>query len=314
MTKEEKNKRMKLKLILFLILIPFLIKAQQLTESSEFSNTNFVFNPAQTAQNDYLEAHALYRREWTGFDQAPRNLNVGLQFPFVNNNAGVGLNVHQDQLGVFRQTDISLSYAYHVPIASGQTLSFGLAVHLSQFRIKESEIIATDGNDDFAVEGSGSEFQANVGAGFSYQTKSFDDIGQSYFFLAAGVNQLIPNDLIFNDVSKSANFNRVLHIFGNIGYRFQLDYAFVEPSLQFNSVTGNVSKFRFHVNYELEDRFWAGLALDSNVRVGLQGGVIVNETDSGQIRIGGLASYGASTITESQGLGYSIYLGYLFGL
>ena len=299
--------------ILFLFMASYTF-AQQNPEGSEFANTNFAFNPALTGNGDYLEAHALYRKEWTGFEESPQNLSIGLQYPFLNNNTAVGLHISQDQLGVFRQTNLSLNYAYHIPLGAGNTLSFGLGVHLSQYRVKESVVIATDENDPFFVEGSATQFQANAGAGFSFATKDIDDYNKSYFFLSTGANQIAPNDLIFNNLSKISNFRRVLHVFGQLGYRFQLDYAHVEPSLQINYVVGNVTKYRFHLNFEMDDSFWAGIALDSNLRFGFQGGIILRERQDGQIRIGGLASYGASILTQVQGLGYSIFVGYSFGL
>ena len=301
-------------ILYFFLLLPYFVFAQQLPEGSHFANTNFAFNPALTATSDYLEAHALYRREWTGFDQVPRNISAGLQYPIIGSNMSLGLLLQQDEVGVFRQTDVRLSYAYHVPIASSQRLSFGLSVNLSQSRYAANEVIATDESDVFFIEGEGSKFQTNAGFGISYATLGVNEYQKSHFFLAAGINQLIPSDLIFDDLSKTANFRRVMHVFGTLGYRFQLDFAYVEPSLQINYVAENVTKFRFHLNYEMEDAFWAGVSLDSNVRFGGQAGVILREQTDGQFRIGAQMSYGGSTLTKVQGLGYSVIVGYSFGL
>lgn len=305
-----------MKSIIYLLcsFFPICLTAQQLSESSFFNTSNFAYNPALTATSDVLEAHAIYRQEWTGFDKAPRNISAGLQYPIINNNMGLGLHIAQDEVGVFQMTDIGIHYAYHVPITSHQRLSFGLAIHFDQYRFKENEIIATDNGDALWTEGEDSQIQTNAGIGLSYATLGINEYQKSYFFLAAGANQVVPNDLIFDDLSKTANFRRALHFFGILGYRFQLNYAHIEPSIQINNVAGNVTKIRFHLNYEMEDAFWVGFALDSNVRVAFQGGVILREQRDGQFRIGGQASYGTSTLTNAQGAGYSIFVGYLLGL
>ena len=159
---------MKSFIYLFLFCFPLFAKAQQLPESSPFTNTNFAYNPALTGGNDYLEAHALYRREWIGFEEAPRTLSIGLQYPFVNNNMALGLHLSQDEIGVFQYTKMSINYAYHVPIASNHQLSFGIAIHLGQYRFKLDDVIATDEDDFFLLEGNSSAFQGNAGFGISY--------------------------------------------------------------------------------------------------------------------------------------------------
>jgi type IX secretion system PorP/SprF family membrane protein len=301
-----------MKSILFFLCscFPICLTAQQLSESSHFNNANFAYNPALTATSDVLEAHAIYRQEWTGFDQAPRNISAGLQYPIVNNNMGLGLHIAQDEVGAFQMTDIGISYAYHVPIASNQLLSIGLAVHFDQYRFKENEVIATDGSDALWVEGEDSQIQTNAGIGVSYATIGLNQFQKSYFFCSIGANQIILNDVIFSGLSEAANFRRAIHAVVLIGYRFQLDYAQIEPSLQINNVAGNITKFRFHLNYEMEDAFWVGFAIDSNVRVAFQGGVLIGEQRVGQFRIGAQVSYGTSTVTEAQGLGYSVFVGY----
>ena len=84
--------------------------------------------------------------------------------------------------------------------------------------------------------------------------------------------------------------------------------------MQINYVAENISKYSLHINFEMENAFWAGLYIDSNVRIGAQGGIIFRERRDGQFRIGGQVNYGTATLTQSQGLGFAVLVSYAFEL
>lgn len=300
--------------LLLCLLFPAFCVAQQMPQASLFSGMQFGWNPAMTANWAYLEAYANYTQQWMGFDQAPRQVSAGIQYPFPDLNMGLGLQIMQDKTGPLRQTGGALSYAYHLKLAAHQRLSFGAFGRFTQFRYDSQSETVADPNDPLLGLDVGTVPQLNIGLGVFYRSADMDEWRRDHFFAGISLYQAIPQNLIFADVNDQANFARVWHAYGLLGYRFDLDGYSIEPAVQFDYASKNILIPRFNLQFEMSDTFWAGISLDGSFSASLQAGFILTTDNYQEIRIGVLAGRSAAAKGLNLGMSYGFFAAYRFEL
>lgn len=300
--------------LLLYFLLPVFCVAQQMPQASLFSGMQFGWNPAMTANWAYLEAYANYTQQWVGFDQAPRQISAGIQYPFVDLNMGLGIQIMQDETGPFRQTGATLSYAYHLKLDAHQRLSFGVFGRFAQFRYDGQHEIVADLNDPWLGLDIGTAPQLNVGLGVFYRSADMDEWFNDHFFAGVSLYQAIPQSLIFTEVNNQANFARVWHAYGLLGYRFDLEGFFIEPAIQVDYAAKNIVIPRFNVNFEMADTFWTGLSIDGSFSASFQAGFILMTNNYWGLRIGVLASRNIAVNGLDQGMSYGFFAAYRFEL
>jgi len=109
--------------------------AQQLEQWTQFYANEYVINPAFTGSDDYFHAHALYRNQWVGIQDAPRTYYLSVHGPMVKNTMGLGGSVFSDVVGHTRRTGLQISYAYHLKLGDASKLSFALSAGVFQFSV-----------------------------------------------------------------------------------------------------------------------------------------------------------------------------------
>jgi type IX secretion system PorP/SprF family membrane protein len=304
----------KIKHFLVYILFPVFGFAQQMPQANLFSGMQFGWNPAMTANWAYVEAYANYNQQWMGFDQAPRQVSAGIQYPFLDLNMGLGLQIMQDETGPLRQTGATLSYAYHLKLSAHQRLSFGLFGRFAQFRYDGQGEIVADTNDPLLGVGMDTEPQLNLGVGAFYRSADMDEWLKDHFFAGVSLYQAIPQNLIFAKVNDQANFAQVWHAYGLLGYRFDLEGSFIEPAVQIDYAAKNIIIPRFNLTYEMTDAFWAGLSIDGSFSASFQAGFILMTDNYWGLRIGVLASRNIAAGGLDQGMSYGFFAAYRFEL
>lgn len=299
---------------LLLLLFPFLLQAQQVPHTAAFQSTYASWNPAMTGAWSYLEAQAVYHQQWLGFAGAPSTLFADVQVPLVQHNMSFGLQLSQDETGPFRQTGASLLYAYQLKLDYGQRLAIGILANYSRFGFDASSLNADDPTDLLLGANEGTGQQINFGLGLFYTSTDPEDYDEPYFFAGLSGQQLAPGELRFTDFNEVANFDRVFHIFGLLGYHFEQNYSFIEPSLQVLYSANNIMHFQLGLEYEQYDAFWVDLSLDSSFRTGLQLGYILPNVGDGSLRIGTMGSYNISSRGQEQGISVQALVGYRYDL
>src|SRR3989337_4393251 len=111
------------------IMVPAVINAQQLPLGNQYLMNGFSLSPAYAEADDNMEALLSYRKDWTGVDGSPEskliNHNGSLpklfsSRPKVPKDMGVGATIISEEVGIFRNTSVSLSYAYKINISKVQ--------------------------------------------------------------------------------------------------------------------------------------------------------------------------------------------------
>jgi hypothetical protein len=86
------------------------------------------YNPGYAGDGNDIEAKAIRREQWLGFDGRPQvtNLNIDAPFKLFGMNHGAGISIQQDIIGFFENLSMNISYAYRKPLTMGELgIGFG---------------------------------------------------------------------------------------------------------------------------------------------------------------------------------------------
>src|ERR1700753_1256373 len=132
-----------------------------------YYQNRYTNNPAMAGIDKGLNIDLAYLQQWESFPGAPKMQLFTGQYQ-ATDKMGLGLNIIENQEGIFNQTRMMATYAYHLPVSDeGQKLNFGLSAGINDPRLNYAVI-----NGDL----SDPELQQ-----YGRQPPSFDsDFGLSY--------------------------------------------------------------------------------------------------------------------------------------
>lgn len=120
------------------------------------------YNPAHTGSDNFLNITGGFRQQWTGFAGSPRSTFISAYGVPGSKNAdslsmtrarhGAGAYAISNQQGPFRQTEISLMYAYHVPVARKTFISLGISPSVARDEIDIPSISVEDPVSDVVYQ------------------------------------------------------------------------------------------------------------------------------------------------------------------
>lgn len=173
---------------------------------SQYFQNMPAFNPALTGANDLLDLRIGCRQQWVGFEGAPRTMylsgygainaideqtytrnslstsamdrkDASATGFFARTKQGTGGGLYLDEQGPFRQMEINLNYAVHVPVSHRTYMSVGLMPGIYQARIDFSRVevldIATDPTYLNLLENGGSSAHFQVSGGLSLYSDNY---------------------------------------------------------------------------------------------------------------------------------------------
>lgn len=159
-------------LILFIVLLGVQgARAQWDAQVSNYWVVKQTYNPAFAGQGSLLNLSVLGRQQWVGVENAPKTLWASAEMPirFLNRIHGVGVNMSNDQVGLFSNTYINGQYAYKKKIGRN-SLSVGVQAGVASIGFDASELYTPEStaytSDDEALPTSNvksSTFDAGLG-------------------------------------------------------------------------------------------------------------------------------------------------------
>lgn len=319
----------KIGLVLFCtIAFSNIVFSQQLPNWSSFYDNGFIWNPALTAKWNYWEVSATQRQDWTGFENAPQLTTIGFQFPFIKHEtkASMGFLASKDKVGPYDSQGFSATYTYKMKVKwfgnFHDVLTIGMLGSIHQNRFAPTTLTAFDplSSDPLISMQSASSIKPNFSVGAFYNSVSDFYSFKSHYFVGLAVTNLSPGD---NLVLEAGQLSNAMHINLHGGYRYfafqSSDYF--EPSIFVNYSLTKAINVMGQLKYERADAFWLAGGLVSNGETFVQGGFIFTEDsflekilNGGILRLGLKADYSFGKIRRYTGIGYEIYLAYLFEL
>jgi type IX secretion system PorP/SprF family membrane protein len=274
--------------IVFFVAGTQLLYAQQRPQFTQYIFNNYLLNPALTGIENYTDLKAGYRSQWTGIDGNPVTGYVTVNAPLGSNflqgdataspaggglnpssrsytqqyqaaepHHGIGLTLVSDKTGPISQTNIDVTYAYHLGITDRINLAVGVAAGVNHYQINTSSLTFNEQNDPILNDISPSQWKPDLGIGVWLYA--------SDYFFGASVQQLLPLS-IFTTVQNSTTVNKAVpHYYFTGGTKlFLSDDLTLIPSVLLKGVQSVPLTFDVNMKLSFQDKFWIGASYRRN--------------------------------------------------
>lgn len=257
-------------LTILLLVAGWQSRAQQLPLFSQYLFNGFLINPAYAGLNGYNSANLTAREQWLGLPNAPKTHIVSFQTRLLGNSfikrssaarrksnrlnssgrVGIGGFIYNDRNGHVNRTGAQFTYAYHIRVQKGTTLSMAGSGSIFQFSIPRDKL-KTEHTRDLLLDNSAlNMWIPDVNLGFVYSTPTY--------YVGFAADQLLQAYLKLGDnIDEDYRLYRHYNLTG--GYRYEIDrITAVEPSF--------LVKATQQLSYQVDittrvyyDQYWAGL-------------------------------------------------------
>jgi type IX secretion system PorP/SprF family membrane protein len=147
------------------------LQAQSRKFFSQFSHFQGYFNPALTGYEGSM-VRGLVRNQWGGIEGAPKTyfLSAELDFgelsgeqdPALLGKNAISVNVLQDNIGAFRENELTVNYAARVRLTDKHNLRLGTGVSYQSIRLDGNALTTEEANDPTIGKYLGSFSNMNV--------------------------------------------------------------------------------------------------------------------------------------------------------
>jgi type IX secretion system PorP/SprF family membrane protein len=235
------------------------------------------FNPAMTGFKGYC-ATAIYRGQWDKVENAPNTMLVNAQasLPNIgvgNGGSGVGISFMNDVIGLGKEMDIKLNYAYHQHFQTKGFLSAGLGLGIESVGFDPKWVVPnpTALDPNLPLNASGTGFDVNFGLHWKGETVPY--------FVGVSMTHLTSPTL------KNVNFTKARSYYVNAGLKInqvmvplmpeRLD---ITPSFLFKTdAAAGIVDFNVMANWWMDP---------SSGNMGLFGGVTYRTKDAFALLVG----------------------------
>lgn len=167
MFKNFKNKS--LFLLMSLLLLTGILKAQQYPIYSQYIFNGLILNPAYAGSHVQLSASAMYRNQWVNFEGSPKTLFFSAHTSLMKERMGLGLIVNNDKIGSYSNQNIYGSYAFIIKMPKGK-LAMGVQAGLNILSADFKDLKLDDPADISFTSVTGN-LKPNFGTGIYYYSK-----------------------------------------------------------------------------------------------------------------------------------------------
>jgi len=204
------------KYLLIIFLLAFnLTHAQQLTQYTQYTLNSYGLNPATGGTPGCVEAKVGSRRQWIGFDAAPRSSFLSI-YSFIGKHTAnprkgrhcVGGYIEFDQTGPNSRIGIYPSYSYHLPLSRTTYGAVGLFAGIMQYRFDVNYVEAEMANDNVLQGSKSSLLYPDINPAALIYSKNF--------FIGISIKNIAGNklDKVYGEQSRLSR-----HFYFHAGYR-----------------------------------------------------------------------------------------------
>lgn len=273
------------------LLIPFFcVQAQKGIQYSQYMEMKEAMNPASVAVDDMMSVGGVYRIQWAGFKDAPKDFLLTLSYPLRigETRHGIGLIFSVDDIGLVKNQSVLLQYSYRFKLLRGE-ISLGLNVGFINQKFDKEGADLTGGKGELM---SGDEYH-NVSDPFieamtaeEYTDNAFDvSFGCMYrrerWYVGVSVLHLTASKIDMGSERYQMYVPRCLHLDGAYTFETHRQGWTITPSGQiftdFSTWQGEVTgifeynkRVRAGLSYRFGDAFvfhW-GLVIIPGLRLG----------------------------------------------
>ena len=295
---------------------------QEIPRSTQYIFNNILLNPALAGIDNYTDLKIGLRKQWSGLEGAPStqylSLSTAIGEDFVRSNVnsfagngenpmsrsyvnnymaaephhGIGLVAMTDKAGLVRQTNVNVTYAYHLGLTNEVNLSLGISGGFKSINVDVPGIIADESGDPLFSADYNNKIRPDLGAGvWLYSPRFFAGVSAKQLI---GSKSSIVNDKIKTDAYQAATF------YGTAGYKIFLDEDIAMiPSALITYWANSPATFDANLKFAYKDKFWVGTSFRNNDSFSLLAGFniasLVNLSYSYDVNTSGLRSVNNGT-------------------
>lgn len=270
--------------------------------TTQYLFNGLLINPAYAGSREALTATLSYRHQWVGFEGAPTTQILSIHSPLNAKKIALGLVVHNDRIGVSRETGVMSNYAYRMRLGSGK-LALGLGLGLKMMQADWTAVrTVTPGDVEFATDSRGVlEPKFSAGAYYS-NSRWFAGLSLPYFL---GQSRDIGNDRW--EMTKIVDQYQPML---TAGYLLDVDRDIkLKPSVLIRKAGGEEAQADLNLNMIWKGMFWLGASYRTDDAVCLSLQVMPNK----QFTIGYSYDMATSAISGYQHGTHEVMLQYEFG-
>lgn len=157
----------------------FTAQAQNYPVFNSYYVNPYLYNPAE-AINEHTQVFAIHRQQWLNVEGAPKISAITFNTLLNDTRAGIGAKFSSYSRGLLTTTDISLSYAYGIPIGKKNWFIFGMSGGAISNQVDIDKISPNVDPDDPAISAYlANNLQPTANAGFLIRSASGLNLGVS---------------------------------------------------------------------------------------------------------------------------------------
>tara|TARA_B100001057_G_scaffold263586_1_gene263785 strand:+ start:7003 stop:7926 length:924 start_codon:yes stop_codon:yes gene_type:complete len=251
------------------------VYSQQLPQLTQFTDNNYVLNPAFAGMENYYQVKTSIRNQWSGISDAPSTTILSI-YGQQEESVGLGGIIFNDQFGPTSRTGGAISYAYHLSLNQKIKLSLALSGGFTQFKIDKNGWNVANPNDPLTQGDVVVETVPDATFGFNFYSSNW------YFGIA--IPQLLTSNLNLLDDNlanslteeQSGNLSRHLYVMGAYKYTANKKWE-IEPSFLLKSVEPTPAQLDFALRGIYDKKIWFGGNFRSTGDIGAIFGYSVND-------------------------------------
>jgi len=258
--------------LLFILGLGTMAQAQQLPLFSQYYFNSFIYNPSHTGLKEGSSATLVARKQFTGLANSIGTYGATLQTRGEGKRSGFGLYMYNDNVNLFRTNAVTGSYAYHVPLSKGKTMSLGLALSALDHRFNNTNFVTPDEGDPIvALLGNEGGFTLDGNAGINF------DLGK--FSIGLANLQMLQNQEAFkNNSSGKALYTLANHWMFNMGYAYDINDNFtLEPYLLYRKAAAAPGQVDLNLFLNWLNKGYAGIAYRDGMSFSTMLGINLNQ-------------------------------------
>ncbi len=240
------------KAILVLVVCFFLDEASAQTEPmySQYMYNMVAINPAYAGSRGVIGLNYFGRSQWSGISGAPKTNSVTLDGVTSNGVFGVGMQLYNDQIGVFKTNGANLMTSVRTQVSENGVLSGGI-----QFGIKNqvrnlTDVVNIYESNDPKFMSNMNTTDATLGMGIYYNSDNF--------YLGASIPNILKSS--DNNLPNSPKVNNT-NLFLTTGYVFDINNDIkLKPSTLVKIVSGAPIELDLNTNVWLKDFIGLGIS------------------------------------------------------
>lgn len=252
-------------LVAAVLMIGTNMQAQNQFHVSQYMLHHGFVNPGAIGNSNAVSGAIFYRNQWTGMSGAPRVMGLNFNKPFTKGKNHLGLTIIHDQIGVSKNFEFTLTYAYRMKLGVNKYLSLGISGTLSLMQSNYSLVNTTEANDPIFTSSTPTFTMPNSKFGAYYFSPKF--------YVGFAIPNLLENKVIYdNTYTGVTEFNpKNLHYYLHTGYSFTLGDNFdFNPSVMFKQVTGSPLAIDINAQFMYKKKLGMGASFrTSNELIGL---------------------------------------------